>query len=84
MNRTPSILSDSHFETPKSRPGRSCASSTDAATPRGPAHDHLPKVSWQGRVEMGDRAAEQFRMSHPEFSHDAVRALRWCYAYDYK
>lgn len=34
--------------------------------------------------EMGDVAADQFRKSHPEISDDAVRALAWCYTYDYK
>jgi len=35
-------------------------------------------------AEMGDRAAAQFRRSHPELSENAVRALKWCYTYDYK
>lgn len=34
--------------------------------------------------EMGDVAASQFREIHPEISDDAVRALAWCYTYDYK
>jgi hypothetical protein len=34
--------------------------------------------------EMGDVAADQFRRAHPEISDDAVRALAWCYTYDYK
>lgn len=33
---------------------------------------------------MGDRAAEQFRVRHPEIGEDAVEALAWCYTYDYK
>jgi hypothetical protein len=34
--------------------------------------------------EMGDVAADQFCKLHPEISNDAVRALAWCYTYDYK
>ena len=34
--------------------------------------------------EMGDRAATQFRSKHPEISQEAIRALRWCYTFDYK
>lgn len=33
---------------------------------------------------MGEVAAGQFRQSHPEVSEEAVKALAWCYAYDYK
>jgi hypothetical protein len=35
-------------------------------------------------VEMGDAAATRFRRLHPEVSEEAVQALAWCYAYDYK
>ena len=35
-------------------------------------------------AEMGDRAAEDFRKLHPEVSKDAVKALAWCYTFDYK
>jgi hypothetical protein len=35
-------------------------------------------------VEMGQVAAEEFRSRHPEISEDAVKALAWCYMYDYK
>jgi hypothetical protein len=38
----------------------------------------------QGLEEMADRAAEDFRRVHPEISDDAVEALAWCYAFDYK
>lgn len=34
--------------------------------------------------EMGHVAADQFRETHPEISDNAVRALAWCYTYDYK
>lgn len=35
-------------------------------------------------AEMGNRAAEDFRKLHPEVSEDAVKALAWCYTFDYK
>lgn len=35
-------------------------------------------------VEIGDAAAARFRRLHPDISADAVRALGWCYTYDYK
>lgn len=35
-------------------------------------------------AEMGEAAAARFRGLHPEISADAVRALAWCYTYDYK
>ncbi len=34
--------------------------------------------------EMGEQAALEFRLRHPEISDDAVIALAWCYTYDYK
>lgn len=34
--------------------------------------------------EMFDAAAERFRARHPELSDDAVAALAWCYAFDFK
>jgi hypothetical protein len=34
--------------------------------------------------EMGDRAADEFRVRHPEIPDGAVEALAWCYTYDYK
>jgi hypothetical protein len=34
--------------------------------------------------KMGDVATEQFRRAHPEISKAAIRALAWCYTYDYK
>ena len=34
--------------------------------------------------EMGDQAASEFRLRHPEISEDAVQALAWCYTYDYR
>ena len=33
---------------------------------------------------MADLAAAQFRARHPEVGEEAVRALAWCYTYDYK
>ena len=33
---------------------------------------------------MGDAAAERFRSLHPELSDSAVKALAWCYIFDYK
>lgn len=33
---------------------------------------------------MGAVAAAEFRERHPEVSDDAVRALAWCYTFDYK
>lgn len=35
-------------------------------------------------VAMGDRAAGQFRVQHPEVSEHGVSALRWAYTYDHK
>lgn len=35
-------------------------------------------------AEMGGMASRRFRELHPEISDDAVRALAWCYTYDYK
>ncbi|MEV0431257.1 hypothetical protein [Micromonospora sp. NPDC050495] len=35
-------------------------------------------------AEMGDAAAAEFRIRHPEVSDAAVRALAWCYTFDYK
>jgi len=35
-------------------------------------------------TEMGKLAADQFRAMHPEIAEKAVRALEWCYTYDYK
>lgn len=35
-------------------------------------------------AEMGDVAAERFRRVHPEIRDDAIRALAWCYTYDFK
>jgi hypothetical protein len=37
-----------------------------------------------GLKEMGDRAAEQFKQTHPELSEEAIEALAWCYTFDYK
>ena len=33
---------------------------------------------------MGDVAASHFRVRHPGISEDAVRALKWCYTYDFR
>ena len=33
---------------------------------------------------MSEVAASEFRAVHPEISDDAVRALAWCYTYDYR
>lgn len=35
-------------------------------------------------ISMGEQAAAEFRGIHPEISQEAVRALTWCYTYDYK
>lgn len=35
-------------------------------------------------AQMGERAAEQFRLSHPEISEEAIGALAWCYTFDFK
>lgn len=35
-------------------------------------------------VEMARLAADDFRAQHPHISDEAVRALAWCYTYDYK
>ncbi len=35
-------------------------------------------------IEMGDQAEERFRGLHPELAEEAVRALGWCYTFDYK
>ena len=34
--------------------------------------------------EMSDIAVTHFRERHPEISDDAVRALAWCYTFDFK
>jgi hypothetical protein len=33
---------------------------------------------------VGRKAAATFRAAHPEVSDDAVRALTWCYTWDWK
>jgi cytochrome P450 len=33
---------------------------------------------------MGEIASDQFRERHPEIEEEAVRALSWCYTFDYK
>lgn len=33
---------------------------------------------------MGTTAAAEFRERHPEVTDEAVRALAWCYSFDYK
>ena len=33
---------------------------------------------------MAATAEAEFRSKHPEISDDAVRALGWCYTFDYK
>src|SRR4051794_40395611 len=35
-------------------------------------------------IEMGERAAAEFRARHPEIGDEAVEALAWCYTFDYK
>ncbi|MBO1740455.1 hypothetical protein [Leifsonia sp. TF02-11] len=35
-------------------------------------------------VESANRAAETFARHHPDLSADAVAALRWCFAFDWK
>lgn len=35
-------------------------------------------------VDMGQMAAADFRLLHPEIADEAVDALAWCYMYDYK
>ena len=35
-------------------------------------------------AEMGETAAERFREAHPEIDDAAIRALAWCYTYDFK
>lgn len=35
-------------------------------------------------ARMGDAAVERFRRAHPEIRDDALRALAWCYTYDFK
>lgn len=34
--------------------------------------------------KVGDAAADRFRSVHPEIHDDAIRALAWCYTYDFK
>jgi hypothetical protein len=34
--------------------------------------------------EMGQIAANQFKIKHPEIPDEIVQALEWCYTYDYK
>jgi hypothetical protein len=38
----------------------------------------------EGLVEASDRAAQTFAGNHPELSENAVDALRWCFAFDWK
>jgi hypothetical protein len=33
---------------------------------------------------MAERSSADFASKHPEISSEAVRALAWCYTYDYK
>lgn len=35
-------------------------------------------------ADMGEAAAERFRRAHPEISEEAIRALAWCYTFDFK
>lgn len=35
-------------------------------------------------TEIAELAADRFRAMHPEVAEEAVRALAWCYTYDYK
>lgn len=35
-------------------------------------------------AEATEAAASEFRERHPGLSEDAVRALAWCYSYDFK
>ncbi len=35
-------------------------------------------------AEMGEQAAADFRLLHPEIAEDAVQALTWCYTFDFK
>jgi hypothetical protein len=37
-----------------------------------------------GLAEMGRKAANDFRLRHPEISGQAVEALAWCYTFDWK
>lgn len=40
---------------------------------------------WAANVkEMANAAADRFRARHPELSDEAVAALAWCYAFDFK
>jgi hypothetical protein len=34
--------------------------------------------------QVGDVASEEFRTRHPELGEEAVKALAWCYTYDWK
>ncbi|HTP28730.1 MAG TPA: hypothetical protein VMK12_24105 [Anaeromyxobacteraceae bacterium] len=43
-----------------------------------------PAMGIGGLAGMGQAAGERFKRIHPELSEDAVRALSWCYTYDYK
>jgi hypothetical protein len=35
-------------------------------------------------AEMGRMAGDDFRRKHPEVAEEIVRALAWCYTFDYK
>jgi hypothetical protein len=35
-------------------------------------------------AQMSDQAADEFRERHPEVGEQAVRALAWCYTFDFK
>ena len=39
----------------------------------------VPNLAYMGNV-----AAERFRRAHPEISEEAIRALAWCYTFDFK
>lgn len=49
--------------------------------------DYFVSDAWRIAADLGDvgnRASQDFRALHPEISDAAVKALAWCYTYDWK
>jgi hypothetical protein len=51
------------------------------------AHDFYEsdaRFTVRGLVQMGEKAAADFRARYPQIGEAAVQALMWCYTFDYK
>lgn len=42
------------------------------------------KYTAVGLAEMGRRATEEFKAKHPEVADEVLKALAWCYTFDYR